>query len=335
MQIDSFRHIHAGHCESGVMASLLTHYGMPLSEPMAFGLSSSLVFSHIPFVKMGGIPLTAYRMLPGNVVRGLERNLGITVQRRRFKEPAQATRALNDALDKGRPVGLQTSVYWLPYFPPDMRFHFNAHNLIVYGRENGEYLISDPVFDQPQRCPAADLEKARFALGPFAPKGLMYYPTTVPEDYDFRSAVRRALKRTVNVNMRTPLPIIGVRAIRRMARTIRGMEYKQPDARYPRLFVGSVIRMQEEIGTGGGGFRFMYGSFLQEAARRLDNDELAKASESFTVAGDHWRMFALRGARFCRKDDALDYAGLSDALLACAEREETAFNSLRRGLKTL
>lgn len=335
MQIEGFRHVHAGHCESGVMSSLLSHYGMPLSEPMAFGLSASLVFSHIPFVKMGGIPLTAYRMLPGHVVKGLERNLQVRVARQRFKDPADATDALDKALGAGRPVGLQTSVYWLPYFPPDMRFHFNAHNLIVYGREDGHYLVSDPVFDQPQRCAVADLEKARFALGPFAPKGLMYYPIAVNRDYDLRTATRRALKKAINVNTRTPLPIIGIRAIRHMSRTIRRMEQEQPDSRYARLFVGSVIRMQEEIGTGGGGFRFMYGSFLQEAARRLENEELARASEAFTTAGDHWRLFALRGARFCRKDDALDYAGLSDALLNCAEHEQKAFQALKRSVKTL
>ena len=30
-------------------------------------------------------------------------------------------------------------------------------------------------------------------------------------------------------------------------------------------FLGNIVRMQEEIGTGGGGFRFMYAAFLQEA----------------------------------------------------------------------
>ena len=40
----AFTHRHAGHCESGVTAALLSHYGLPLSEPMALGLSSSLTF---------------------------------------------------------------------------------------------------------------------------------------------------------------------------------------------------------------------------------------------------------------------------------------------------
>ena len=57
--------------------------------------------------------------------------------------------ALDDAIDKGIPVGLQAGIYWLPYMPDAMRFHFNAHSLIVYGREGNDYLISDPVLDEP------------------------------------------------------------------------------------------------------------------------------------------------------------------------------------------
>ncbi len=31
----SFNHQQSAHCESGVMSSLLTHAGLPMSEPMA------------------------------------------------------------------------------------------------------------------------------------------------------------------------------------------------------------------------------------------------------------------------------------------------------------
>ena len=44
-----FQHRQSAHCESGVMASLLSHAGLPMSEPMAFGLASGLVFPHVFF----------------------------------------------------------------------------------------------------------------------------------------------------------------------------------------------------------------------------------------------------------------------------------------------
>ena len=325
------------------MSSLITHGGLPLSEPMAFGLSSSLMFFHLPLIKVGGMPLTSYRMMPGRVVRGLSRQLGIEMVSRRFRSPEAGMAELDRHLEAGRPVGLQSSVYWLPYFPPEMRFHFNAHNLIVYGKQGGDYLISDPVFDQPQVCPAEDLKKARFTRGLFAPKGLLYYPARLPREVYYPKAIRKAVRRTVNVMLRTPVPFVGISAIRGLARNLARLPARQPDARYRRLYVGFIIRMQEEIGTGGGGFRFMYASFLQEAGRLLDNATLLEASEMMTATGDQWREFAIRGAEICKRPvgndsteandrpEADDYQGLSQALVACADQEQAVFRHLLKG----
>ena len=85
-----------------------------------------------------------------------------------FRKPEEGTRRLDELLEQGRIVGIQTSAFWLPYFPEDMRFHFNAHNLIVYGRDGDDYLVSDPVFEEPVRCHRASLTKARFAKGALA-----------------------------------------------------------------------------------------------------------------------------------------------------------------------
>ncbi|MDN3517108.1 BtrH N-terminal domain-containing protein [Aquisalimonas lutea] len=329
-EVPGFRHQHAGHCESGVVSGLLSHAGLAISEPMAFGLSSSLIFAHLPFVRVGGVPLTSYRALPGHVLRGLRRAVGYRLVRQRFRSPAAARAAVDAQLQQGRPVGLQTSVFWLPYFPRDMRFHFNAHNLIVYGRDGDDYLISDPVFEHPQRCPADALDQARFARGAFAPRGLLYYVEDVPDHVDLDRHVPRAIRRTVRMNTRAPVPLVGLRAIRRLAGKLRRLPETSRDPRYRRLFVGSIVRMQEEIGTGGAGFRFMYASFLQEAAQRLDAPLLDEASAAMTDAGDHWRLFAARSARLCREETSGGYGEIADSLLACAEREARVYALLER-----
>lgn len=172
----TFEHRHAGHCETGVTAGLLRHAGLPISEPMALGLGNGLTFVHFPFFRVGGLPLTSYRMPPGMIYKTLARSLGFTLRREKFRSPDAGMAALDAHLAAGRPVGVQTSVFWLPYFPPTMRFHFNAHNLIVYGREGADYLLSDPVFEHPQRCAGADLAKARFVKGALAPKGCCTTP---------------------------------------------------------------------------------------------------------------------------------------------------------------
>jgi hypothetical protein len=321
-----FEHRHAGHCETGVTAGLLRHQGLEISEPMALGLGNGLTFAHFPFFKVGGLPLTSYRMPPGVIYKTLAKRLGFKLRRERFGSPEDGMRALDAHLAAGRVVGAQSSVFFLPYFPPTMRFHFNAHNLIVYGRADGEYLISDPVFEHPQRCAGADLAKARFVKGALAPKGLLYWPENVPSSIDYSRLVPQAIRSTVNMMLRTPLPIVGVRAIRGLARRIEKL--RTGDPRYARLYVGQIVRMQEEIGTGGGGFRFMYAAFLQEAGEKLGSAPLIEASAQMTATGDAWRQFALAGARFVKDKKSEDYAGLAAALARCADLEEAVYRSL-------
>src|SRR5947207_14300987 len=205
------------------MASLVRHHGLSLSEPMAFGLASALSFAYLPFIRVGGLPLIAYRMPPRFIIRGLHSSLGLGMRFEKFRSPGRGMARLDELLDAGELVGLQTSVFWLPYFPPDLRFHFNAHNQLVYGRDGDEYLVSDPVAESLARCPRADMQKARFARGMLAPKGLLYYPTRKPVAPDWARFGRSALARTVHVMLHTPLPMIGMRGIRMLPRRVQAL----------------------------------------------------------------------------------------------------------------
>ena len=96
------------------------------------------------------------------------------------------------------------------------------------------------------------------------------------------------------------------------------------------LYLGHIIRMQEEIGTGGGGFRFIYASFLQEAADLLARPALGELAEQLIDIGDEWREFALATARMIRDRDPLQPPKLADKLRAIADREQAFFRDLRR-----
>lgn len=324
----SFQHRHAAHCESGVMSLMMHHHGLPLSEAMVFGLSGALMFAYLPFVKMGGMPLIAYRSMPRAIIKGVRKNLGISMNMETYTSPAKGTDALNRLLDQGKIVGAQTSVYWLPYFPEEMRFHFNAHNLIIYGRENTTYFISDPVFEKTVQCPVTDLEKARFVKGIMAPKGLLYYPDHVPQSLDLAPLLPGIIARNARAMLKTPIPIAGVRGIRALARAIGKLQKK--DSRYARLFLGHIIRMQEEIGTGGAGFRFIYASFLQEAAQLLDNQLLNDSSAMMTTVGDKWREFALMLAKHIRskKGAAITFVDMQKKLESIAAAEAEVYTLL-------
>ena len=47
-----FKHSQFAHCESGVISSMLTNSGLKLSEPMVFGLTSTLTFAFFPIIKV-------------------------------------------------------------------------------------------------------------------------------------------------------------------------------------------------------------------------------------------------------------------------------------------
>ncbi len=325
-----FEHQQTAHCESGVISALLRDKQAPVSEAMALGVSAGITFAYLPFVRIGGQPLIAYRMPPTRIIAGLTRRLGITMAYERFRTPDEGMRALDAHLAAGRVVGLQTSVFWLPYFPPDMRFHFNAHNLVVYGKRGDTYLISDPVFEQPVECDAESLARARFVRGALAPKGLLYYPVSIPARLDFAAAIPKAIRFTTGMMLHTPVPVIGVRGIRLVARKIRRLSSR--DEKQNKLLLGHIVRMQEEIGTGGAGFRFVYAAFLQEAAEIVKRPVLADIAKELTVAGDAWRGFALTSAQMCKGRVPMDYGELAAQLANCAELERNVYRELRRAI---
>ncbi len=328
MSDNPYVHAHSAHCESGVVSSMMRHHGLNLSEAMVFGLSGAMSFAYLPFVKLGGMPLIAYRNMPKAIIKGLQKNLGVKMKLQTFSSPEKGTEGLDAMLAEGKVVGAQTSVFWLPYFPEEMRFHFNAHNLIVYGKEGSEYLISDPVFEETVRCESADLQKARFVKGVMAPKGLLYYPTYIPETIDYAKIIPKTIRKTAKMMLKTPVPIAGIRGIRFLAKHIRNLEKK--DRRYARLFLGHIVRMQEEIGTGGAGFRYVYASYLQEASKLLNSTPLAEASQMMTATGDEWREFALAAVQATRakKGQPVDFEALAQKLESVAQSEAEVYKKL-------
>ncbi len=328
MKID-FPHRQSAHCESGVTANLISHYCQPVSEAMAFGVGAGLFFAYAPFIRLNDLPLTTFRSLSGAIYKRAMKELGITVKTEKFRSPVAAMAALDEALEEGIPVGLQTGAWWLPYFPPAYRFHFNMHNMVVFGKEGTEYLISDPVFPEPVRCDHENLMKARFTKGTMAPKGKMYTLTAVPEQLDLASAIKSGILAMTKAMLKTPLPIVGVKGIRFLANRLEKWPRKLGEEK-ALLCLGQLVRMQEEIGTGGAGFRFIYAAFLQEAAEVMHDQHFLRCSAAMTNIGDRWRDLAVMAARNCkgraRAEDS--YPAMAAVLRDCAEQEKNLYLDL-------
>lgn len=329
-----FTHHQSAHCENGVASNLLKFNGLDISEPMVFGIGSGLFFVYLPFIKVNYAPAISYRPLPGQIFKKLAKRLGLKIKRQKFRNSINADTALDDNLKNNIPTGLQVGVYNLTYFPDEYRFHFNAHNLVVYGKTATDYLISDPVMEKVTTLTHTELNKVRFAKGAFAPRGQMYYPIQVPQTIDLKSAIIKGIKNTCR-DMLAPVPIVGVRGMRFVARQIRKWPIKN-GTKKANHYLAQMVRMQEEIGTGGGGFRFIYAAFLQEASVVLKDETLRGLSAEMTIIGDLWRDFAVNASRIYKNRSTQEdmYNTIADELLYIADQEEVFFKKLKNVINT-
>lgn len=332
--MQEFRHNQTAHCENGVTVSLLKHHGVDfITEPLAFGLGSGLFYIHIPFMKVNNGPAISFRTMPGAIFKRTCKALNVKVDRRKFKTKVEAQNFLEQKIKDGEPVGCQVGVFHLAYFPKEYRFHFNAHNLIVFGKEDGRYMISDPVMETTTSLSPEELEKVRFAQGALAPKGQLYYPKSVGDisNETLRLAIKKAIKRNCRDMLHVPGGVAGVKGINYTAKKIRGWREKLGE-KQAALYLGQIVRMQEEIGTGGGGFRYLYAAFLDEASTITGNTELLKISDKLTKAGDLWRDSAMlmSGIYKGRLNSQKDYDDCANLLNDISKLEKEAFKELSK-----
>ncbi|MCL1894110.1 MAG: BtrH N-terminal domain-containing protein [Holophagaceae bacterium] len=334
MILDGYKHEPYAHCENGAITNAVNYYrpgGQKISEPMVFGIGAGLYFLYFPFWKIHNMPLLTYRNIPGFILKNFCKSLNIKTRVQKFRSVVKARQAMDEVLlQKRQPVLLRSGVYNLSYFPKALRFHFNSHLIVVVGKEGDSYYISDSVMGDLKQLSSDDLDLVRFAKGAFAPKGTMYYFENMPESLDLERGIRVGIKKTC-ANMVGALagPIKGVNGIKLLSRVMKTWE-KKLERSHAISILGYILRTQEEIGTGGAGFRYIYADFLSESSQLLQNSSLELFSKEMTQIGDSWREFACNAAKlFKSREEALSFADLSEDLFKIALKEEEFFKELR------
>ena len=334
-------HRPTAHCENGVISTMLRFYGIELSEPMVFGLSSGLFFAHIPYIKMQGMPVTAFRTFPGILFKRIMKLYGIKTESHRFLFKEHAMKKLDKVLlGQKIPVACVVGIYDLPYYPPEYRFHFTGHNICIIGKdeERDVYSVLDPVITKKVTISAELLKKVRFAKGgTYPPMGQMYWAKSVPDQLpDLKPMILKSIHKTCWFMVSQPdfIKFAGANGILYLSRRIRKWEKKMGE-RKAKQYLVQVIRMLEEIGTGGAGFRFVYGAFLQEAAEKTGIDCLNDYSVRITEIGDLWREFAFKASRIYKRraGENYTYDDLGDLLQTIGEKEKAFFKDLDRTAK--
>jgi hypothetical protein len=336
MTSKEYKHSMAAHCESGTVTSLLNNAGMKITEPMVFGISSGIFFAYFHKMKSFTFPTFIVRNKPGQMREKVSKRLGIRFYTEKFRSADEGMRKLDELLARNIPVAVQVDFYYMDYIPEWERVHINVHFIVVVGKEGKKYIVSDSYFPSLVQLDESSMRKARFAGGNMSPKGFLFHPKEIPSDLPMQKAVTKGIQKACFNMLKIPIPFLGVKGIRAMAKKIEEWPKFARDIEHLSHEIMKINILLEDQGTGGAGFRFMYAGFLQQAAEVLQRPELKELSKEMMQIGDGWREISLFSARIGKNRDLGPerLAELRDMLLDRADVEEAFFKKLQKTINT-
>lgn len=332
-QID-FEHRMSAHCETGTLSSQLRHAGLDLPESLIFGIGSGIFFGYFNNSRFA-FPTFIVRNKPGQIRKNISKRLGVKFYTTDFKNVQEGTKALDDLLSRDIPVASQVDFFFMEYLPQYLRVHINVHFINVIGKSDDKYLISDCYHPRVVELSEDMLNKGRFAGGSMAPKGFIFYPLTVPQHPDLETAVKKGISKSCFNMLKIPIPFLGIKGMRKFARHINQWPSLSMDTEDLSHQISRINILLEDQGTGGAGFRFMFATFLRQAAEILNREDLKGFSGRMMQIGDGWREISLFAARIARKRDlgADRLAELGNMINGRADAEEAFFRDLSRCIK--
>jgi hypothetical protein len=326
-----FKHNMAAHCETGTLVSLLNNAGLIITEPIAFGIAHGIFFGYFesnnfPF------PTFVVRSRPGDIREKLSKSLKIGLKSYKFKKPEQGMKTLDSLLNDGIMVGAQVDFFYMDYLPEWIRVHNNVHFINILRKEGDNYIISDSYHPRISSVSSDLLIKARWAGGYMAPKGYMYYPSSIKPDPELKKPIIHGINKACRNMLNLPVPFIGVKGIYRFANRINTWPQKTRDMEHLSHEIMKINILLEDQGTGGAGFRFMYATFLKQSAEIVNNPTLNEMSERIMNIGDDWRNISYFAAKIGKKRDlgTDKIKELSELIRKQGDAEKSFFTDLKK-----
>lgn len=329
-----FDHKMAAHCESGTVTGLLNHYGLDVSEPMVFGIAGGIFFGYLKLPNFE-FPVFFVRTRPGGIRKNIAGRIGAKFYSKTYKNPEDAQAELDRLLEKNIPVAVKVDFFYMNYLKPWMRVHNNSHFITVIGKKDSKYLVSDCYYQDIAEIDAESLSKGRFAGGMDKPKGFMYYPVYVPKEIDYRKNIISGIRKAAFNMLKIPLPFLGIKGINRFALRVTDWPKFARNEEHLSHEVMKICLFLEDQGTGGGGFRFIYASFLRQASEILKSEELLKLSKRMMEIGNGWREVSVCAVRMNKDKDFSDkrFSDLSKLIKKQAADEKVIFTDLLKFAK--
>lgn len=329
-----FTHKMAAHCESGTVTALLNNKGLDITEAMVFGISSGIFFgyfesSNFPF------PMFIVRNKPGSMRSNISKRLGVKFYEKTFRNEKQGIEMLDSLLQQDIPTAVQVDFYYMEFLPEYIRAHMNVHFVNIVGYDGENYFVSDSYYPKKAELRREVLNKARFVGGYMAPKGFLFYPTYIPENIDYNKAIIRGIKKAAFNMTKLPVPFVGIRGMRKFAKKITGWPDLARDIDHLSHEIMKINVLLEDQGTGGAGFRYLYATFLQQAAKKLNDGQLESMSERMMLIGDDWRNISYFAAKIGKNRDLGPERlnELSQMINGMADQEQAFFTELYKMVK--
>jgi hypothetical protein len=165
------------------------------------------------------------------------------------------------------------------------------------------YMVSDSYYKEKSYLDKQTLQIARFAGGMMAPKGTMFTVSHIPDNISLEKPIIAGIKKAAFNMTSLPIPFLGVKGIRKFADKLLEWPSLARDLEDLSDRVMKINIFLEDQGTGGGGFRYMYATFLQQASEIVKDEELKDMSKEMMEIGDAWRNISYFAATIGKNRD--------------------------------
>lgn len=308
MIIENYKQFGGIHPETATYTNILAsqnviapHTKRPYSEAMIFGIAGGIGCGYIlwEFKKYdAAILVMGFQNkwnYPDQFFQNLSNRLGIQTEIKATGGKKTASKHLEEVIENGRAAIAWIDQESLPYF--HLRPMYNGcfgHYVSVYGLDNDTVYVDDRA-QKPVTVDSDSFANARARIGSYKNK-LLSLQTDSPSD-DLPSAIMAGLQDCVDY-MSSGSQTFAPPTYRKWARLMTDSKNKKgwPVVFKDKTGLFSTLRSLHEgiklFGTKGGGLRFLYADFLNEAATVLPNPALTEAAEQYKALGNQWRDFA-------------------------------------------
>jgi hypothetical protein len=285
---------------AGVTAA---HDGQPLDEPTVAGLAGGIGFMYFSFSYEGHTPTMTIvpRIHPRPFITGALERAGIAHTVSETTSAAKAARALDAALDAGRPAICTVDRASLGHQVwADVFVGADPYDVGVAGRRGTTLLLDDDRLE-PVEVGAEALAAARAAHRKSRHRLVVLDPEPAP--VDLAPAVRASLAVTVHDLTEDVMPgnFAGNFGLRGLARWATAVGDRRSPRGWTRLFdsgpaFGHAMRRLHDCLTfdhsSPGAMRPLYADFLTGAADVVGDPALREAADRYAAAGALWAEIA-------------------------------------------